>query len=182
MSVKKVAIIIGSLRKGSLNHKLAVEMVKLAPATLQFQFVEIGNLPLYNEDLETASCPEAWTTFRKQLSEVDAVLFFTPEYNRSIPGCLKNAIDVGSRPWGKSIWAGKVGGVVSSSQGSMGGFGANHHLRQCLVHLDVTTVQQPEMYIPSVQKMFNEKGEIANDESKKLLQTFVDALAKKVAH
>ena len=135
--MSKVAVIVGSLRKASYSRMLARAMIELAPASLECGFVEIGDLPLYNQDEDTESPPAPWTTFRDRVRPVNAVLFVTPEYNRSVPGVLKNAIDVGSRPYGKSVWSGKAAGVVSNSPGAISGFGANHHLRQSLVFLDM---------------------------------------------
>jgi chromate reductase len=125
---------------------MARALVALAPSQLGLEIVEIGDLALYNEDLEDA-VPSAWQTFRSRIKVADGVLFVTPEYNRSVPGLLKNAIDVGSRPWEKSVWRGKPVAVVSVSPGSLGAFGANHHLRQSFVFLDMPALQQPEMYM-----------------------------------
>ncbi len=135
--VYTIAVLVGSLRKESINRKVALALAELAPANLKLNIVEIGDLPLYNEDLDGASPPAAYSTLRKQVSSSDAVLFVTPEYNRSVPAALKNAIDVGSRPYGQSAWSGKPGAVISVSPGAIGGFGANHHLRQSLVFLNV---------------------------------------------
>jgi chromate reductase len=132
-----VAVLVGSLRKASINRKLALALADLAPASLNLEILEIGDLPLYNEDADGENAPAAYAPFRSKLNAADAVLFITPEYNRSIPGAMKNAIDVGSRPYGKSGFSGKPGAVLSASPGAIGGFGANHHLRQCLVFLDV---------------------------------------------
>ena len=153
----RIAVLVGSLRKGSLNRKLALALIAMAPPTLALKIVEIGELPLYNQDTDEAP-PATWTDFRKTIAAADAVLFVTPEYNRSMPGALKNAIDVGSRPYGKSAWEGKPCGVVSCSPGAIGGFGANHHLRQALVFLDMPVMQQPEMYIGGVDKLIDADG------------------------
>ncbi|MCW3118379.1 MAG: phosphodiesterase, partial [Chitinophagaceae bacterium] len=131
MAKYKTAVLVGSLRKESYNLKMAKALIRLAPASLLLEIVNIGQLPFYNEDLE-ASTPIEWKVFREQLSTFDAVLFVTPEYNRSVPAVLKNAIDVGSRPHGKNSWDGKPGAVVSVSPGNLSAFGANHHLRQSL--------------------------------------------------
>lgn len=160
MSQRDVVVLVGSLRKGSFNRKLAVAMAALAPASLRLEIVEIGELPFYNEDLETASPPPAWTAFRERVGRADAVLFVTPEYNRSLPAALKNALDVGSRPYGHSVWGQKPAAVVSASPGLIGGFGANHHLRQSLVFLDMPTLQQPEAYIGGVGKLFDDAGQL----------------------
>ena len=171
-----VAVIVGSLRRESLNRKAANAIAALAPASLRFEIVEIGQLPLYNQDLDAAP-PAEWTAFRDRVRAADAVLFVTPEYNRSVPGVLKNAIDVGSRPYGKSVWSGKPAGVVSVSSGAIGGFGANHHLRQSLVYLDMPTLPQPEAYIGGAGALFDDSGEITNDDRRKLFLKFAAAFA-----
>jgi chromate reductase len=172
----KVAVLVGSLRKASLTRKMAKALIDLAPAALSLSIVEIGDLQLYNEDLET-DAPPAWVAFREAVRPVDGLLFVTPEYNRSVPGGLKNAIDVGSRPYGKSVWSGKPGAVVSVSPGAIGAFGANHHLRQSLVFLDVPTMQQPEAYIGGAATLFDEQGGIANEASKTFLARFMASFA-----
>ena len=171
----KVAVLVGSLRKGSLNRCAAKALISLAPSDLELEIVEIGQLPLYNEDEDGAEVPPAWTGFRTKVRAADAVLFMTPEYNRSVPGALKNALDVGSRPHGKSVWDGKPGAVVSVSPGAIGGFGANHHLRQSLVFLNVPAMQQPEAYIGGAANLFDEDGKVTNDGTRKFLQTFMEA-------
>ena len=177
--VYNVGVFVGSLRKDSLNRKLAHALAELAPSSLKLNIIEIGALPLYNQD-EDANPPAAWTEFRDKVRAVDAVLFVTPEYNRSVPGVLKNAIDVGSRPYGKSVWNGKPGAVISASPGGIGGFGANHHLRQSLVFLNVPAMQQPEAYVGHADKMFDESGK-AVEGSRKFVQGFIDAYASWVA-
>jgi chromate reductase len=172
----KVAVLVGSLRKASLTRKMAKALIDLAPAALSLSIVEIGDLQLYNEDLET-DAPPAWVAFREAVRPVNGLLFVTPEYNRSVPGGLKNAIDVGSRPYGKSVWSGKPGAVVSVSPGAIGAFGANHHLRQSLVFLDVPTMQQPEAYIGGAATLFDEQGGIANEASKTFLARFMASFA-----
>ena len=173
-----VAVLIGSLRKDSLNRKLANALIATAPATLALKEAAIRDLPLYDSDLEDANLPAAWTTFRQQVKAADAVLFVTPEYNRSVPGSLKNAIDVGSRPYGKSVWSGKPGAVITVSPGAIGGFGANHHLRQSFVFLDVLALQQPEAYIGNAAKLFTEDGGISVAETRDFLAKYLDAFAK----
>ncbi|NEX94525.1 NAD(P)H-dependent oxidoreductase [Caulobacter sp. 17J65-9] len=175
-SPRDVAVLVGSLRKGSLNLKLAHALQELAPASLKLEIVPIGDLPLYNADLDEDP-PPAWRAFRERIGRAEAVLFVTPEYNRSVPGVLKNAIDVGSRPYGHSAWAGKPGAVISASPGAIGGFGANHHLRQSLVFLDVRPLQQPEAYVGGAHKLFDEAGRVNNDDTRKFLQAFMDAFA-----
>lgn len=157
MSNKKIAVIVGSLRKESFSRKIANELKRLAPAGLELDIVEIGEMPHYNEDLETETPPQSWTDFRTALNASNGVIFITPEYNRTIPGVLKNAIDVGSRPYGKSVWQGKPGAVISSSPGGTGGFGANHNVRQAVVFLGVPMMQN-EAYVGQVHGLFDESG------------------------
>ena len=176
MPQRKVAVVVGSLRKGSFNRKMALALEKLAPATLKLDIVEIRDLALYDEDLEAAP-PQSWLDFRQAIRERDAVLFVTPEYNRSVPGGLKNAIDVGSRPYGHSVWSKKPGAIVSVSPGAIGGFGANHHLRQSLVFLDMPVLQQPEAYIGGAATLFAEDGSIANEGTKKFATGLMQAFA-----
>ncbi|HTX51565.1 MAG TPA: NADPH-dependent FMN reductase [Caulobacteraceae bacterium] len=177
MAQRNVAVIVGSLRKASFTRNAAKALVKLAPANLVCEFVEIGDLPLYNQDLDPNTPPESWVRFRDGVRPKDAVLFVTPEYNRSVPGVLKNAIDVGSRPYGQSVWSGKPAAIVSTSPGALGGFGANHHLRQSLVFLDMPALQQPEAYIGNAGKLFTEDGEVTDDGSRKFLAGFMTAFA-----
>ena len=175
MATRKIAVIIGSLRKDSFNRKVAKTLMQLAPSTLDMEIVEIGQLALYNQDDDGAP-PATYTEFREKIKSFDGVLFCTPEYNRSVPGVLKNAIDVGSRPYGQSAWNGKPCGVVSVSPGAIGAFGANHHLRQSLVFLNMPTMQAPEAYIGNISKSYD--GDNLTDEStKKFLQTYIDAFA-----
>jgi chromate reductase len=170
---KNVAIFVGSLRKESLNRKLAHALTRMAPESLKMEIVEIGHLPLFNQDFE-ADPPQAVREFKQRVEAADAVLFITPEYNRSVPGALKNAIDIGSRPYGKSSWNGKPGAVITLAPGGIGGFGANHHLRQSLVFLNVPVMQQPEAYIGNSGNLFDDKGEV-NGSSREFLQKFLQA-------
>ncbi len=174
--VHSIAVLVGSLRKDSINRKIALALAELAPASLKLNIVEIGDLPLYNEDIDGENPPAAYSTFREHLASADGVLFVTPEYNRSVPGALKNAIDVGSRPYGKSAFSGKPGAIVSASPGAIGGFGANHHLRQSLVFLDVACLQQPEAYLGNIGASFNEDGTL-NERTQGFLKTFIDTFA-----
>lgn len=179
---KKIAVIIGSLRKESLNRKMAHALMALAPSSLDLHIIEIGNLPLYNQDLDDeGQVPAAWTQFREQMKSYAGVIFITPEYNRSFPGVLKNAIDVGSRPYGQSIWSKKPGAVISVSPGAIGGFGANQHLRQTFVFLDIPILQQPEAYIGHAGSLFNEQGELVSEDMQKFLRNFSEAYANWVA-
>lgn len=177
--VKKIAVIVGSLRKESWNRKLALALMKLAPSSLKMEIIEIGQLPLYNQDPDDQGKPlQEWVSFREQMKKFDGFLFVTPEYNRSIPAPLKNAVDVGSRPYGKSIWTGKPGAVISASPGAIGGFGANQHLRQTFVFLDIPCMQQPEAYISDVSHVFDANGAIANEKTREFLSKYMDAFAK----
>jgi chromate reductase len=174
--MKKIGVIIGSLRKDSWNRKLAVALIKLAPTSLDMKIVEIGQLPLYNQDFDDQnSPPEEWTVFRKLMKNFDGFLFVTPEYNRSVPAPLKNAVDVGSRPYGKSVWGGKPGAVISASPGAIGGFGANQHLRQSFVFLDVLCMQQPEAYIGDVSHLLDADSNIYKEETREFLRKYIEA-------
>jgi chromate reductase, NAD(P)H dehydrogenase (quinone) len=174
---KDIVVIVGSLRKESFNRKMANALRELAPASLELGIVEIGQLPLYNQDLDPDNVPAAWKEFRDRMKKADGVLFITPEYNRSIPAPLKNAIDVGSRPYGQSVWDQKPAAVISVSPGQIGGFGANHHLRQSLVFLNMPTMQQPEAYIGGADKLFDASGKITNDGTRGFLTKFMEAYA-----
>ena len=173
---RKVAVFVGSLRKESLTRKVARAIFSLAPSRLQFDIVDIGSVSHYNQDLESTP-PADWLALRDKIRPADAVLFATPEYNRSVPGVLKNAIDVASRPKEANVFNGKPGAVVSVSPGNISGFGANHHLRQMLVFLNVPTLQQPEAYIGGAAKLFDEQGKLTNDSTRQFLKNFADAYA-----
>jgi chromate reductase len=172
----KVAVLVGSLRRESLNRKVARALQKLAPPSLDLEIVEIGNLPLYNQD-EEANPPPASAAFKSRIQKADAVLFVTPEYNRSVPGVLKNAIDIASRPYGKSAWNAKPAAVISVSPGAIGGFGANHALRQSLVFLNMPALQQPEAYIGGAAELFDAQGNLAKDSTREFLHKFLAAFA-----
>ena len=176
MATRDVAVLVGSLRKESFNRKIANSLQSLAPASLALDLVDIGSLPLYNADLE-GSVPAPWAVFRERLRKADAYLFVTPEYNRSVPGVLKNAIDIGSRPSGQSSWAGgKAGAIISVSLGMIGGFGANHHLRQSLVFLNIHPLQQPEAYVGGADKLF-EGDKLVNPTTREFLGKYMQAFA-----
>ncbi len=178
--IHDVAVLVGSLRKDSINRHLANTLVTLAPGTLKLSIVEIGQLSFYNQD-EDDKPPASWSVFRARIKAADAVLFVTPEYNRSVPAVLKNALDVGSRPYGQNVWSGKPGAVVSASPGVIGGFGANHHLRQSLVFLNVPAMAQPEAYIGGADKLFDMNGELLNDGTRTFLRGFCHAYAAWIA-
>lgn len=177
---RDVVVFVGSLRRESITRKVAKVLVDLTPNSLSCAFVEIGTLPLYNPDLE-AEPPREWVALRDRVRRCDAVLFVTPEYNRSVPGVLKNAIDIGSRPKETSCFRGKPAGVVSVSPGALSAFGANHHLRQMLVFLDMPTLQQPEAYIGNAGKLFNERGEITVESTREFLRKFMAAFEAWIA-
>ncbi|NLC26507.1 MAG: NAD(P)H-dependent oxidoreductase [Fastidiosipila sp.] len=174
----KIGVLVGSLRKDAYSKKLAHNLMKYFPEGYEPELIEIGNLPLYNQDYDTDKVPAEYVEFRKKMHDMDAFLFVTPEYNRSVPAVLKNALDVGSRPYGSSVWAGKVGAVVSNSPSKLSGFGANHHLRQTLVFLDVQTLQQPEAYIAEVAELFDENGMINNQSTEKFFKSVISAFVE----
>lgn len=173
---KKIGVLVGSLRKESFNRKIALALMQLSHPSLALEFIDIGSLPIYNQDLDE-NPPSQWITFREQIKKCEGILFVTPEYNRSVPAVLKNAIDVGSRPYGKSVWNSLPGAIISVSPGIIGGFGANHHLRQSLVFLNIPCMQQPEAYISDVTKLMDEKGNIINESTKKFLEKFIQTFA-----
>ena len=159
----KIAIIVGSLRKDSINRKVARSICALQDDNLDCKMIEICDLPLYNQEYDDpGNTPPEYTRFRDEVRGADGVLFVTPEYNRSLPGALKNAIDVGSRPYGHSVFDKKPGAIVTASPGSIGGFGANHHLRQCCVFLNMPIMAQPEAYLSNVNDdSFDSNGNLA---------------------
>jgi len=178
MGTKKIGVLVGSLRKGSYSRMISNLLITMAPNSFEMEEVEIGDLSIYNQDFDDdGKTPVSWTTFRSLVEKFDGILFITPEYNRSVPAVLKNALDVGSRPYGKSVWDGKPGAVVSVSPGGLSAFGANHHLRQSLVFLNIPTMQQPEAYIGNVATLFDEKGDLINDRTREFLQMFMDSFA-----
>ena len=180
MTTYFIGILVGSLRKQSLNRKLAHTLIGMAPESLKLDVVEIGQLPHCNADDEAAP-PQAIIDFKRRIESLDGLLFLTPEYNRGVPGVLKNAIDVASRPYGKNSWSGKPTGVISVSPGALGGFGANHQLRQSFVFLDMPAMQQPEAYIGNAASLFNEQGELISEPTRAFLVQYLDAFARWVA-
>ena len=171
-----IAVLVGSLRARALSRMTANALARLAPETLRLEIVEVGHLPFYNEDMEAAA-PQSWTDFRQRIKAADGLLFVTPEYNRSMPAALKNAIDVGSRPYGASVWEGKPGAVASVSPGAIGGFGANHAVRQSVVFLNVPMMPAPEAYWGNAGTFFDENGELINAATRKVMTRFVNAYA-----
>ena len=180
MSKYTIGIFIGSLRKDSYSRSVANYFVANAPHDVEFKIVEINQLSMYNQDLDDTP-PVEWVTFRKNVNALDGLLFVTPEHNRSFPAALKNALDVASRPYGASVWNGKPGGIISVSPGALGGFGANHHLRQVLTFLNVPTLQQPEAYVGNVMASLDTNGVVADDNLKGFLKQYQDALVKWVS-
>ncbi|MFL6729344.1 MAG: NADPH-dependent FMN reductase [Sphingomicrobium sp.] len=173
----KIAIIVGSLRKDSINRKVARSICGLRGDNLDCSMIEIGDLPLYDQDLD-ADPPEQWQRFRQQIAEADGVLFCSPEYNRGVPGVLKNAIDVGSRPYGQSVFDKKPGAIVTASPGAIGGFGANHQIRQAAVFLNMPIMQQPEAYLGHVSDAsFDESGCLKEGPLKDLVAVLAHAFA-----
>lgn len=180
--IKKIGLLVGSLRKDSWNRKVALELTRLAPSSLHLQIIEIGELPFYNSDLDDAgSAPESWKSFRSKIIEIDALIFVTPEYNRSIPAVLKNALDVGSRPYGYNVWDKKPSAIISTTPGGFGAFGANHILRQSMVFLNVPMMQQPEMYLSHINTCFKEDGHV-EEKLEKLLTDFLSAFEEWIHH
>ncbi|MGH8177710.1 MAG: NADPH-dependent FMN reductase [Steroidobacter sp.] len=173
MQQRKVGVIVGSLRQGSYTRMMSRALVELAPPSLRFERIEIGDLPHYNQDLETATPPPAYTEFRNKVLASDAILFLTPEYNRSIPGVLKNALDVGSRPWGQSAWTGKPAAVISMTPGALGAMAGHHHLRQVLYAVNLAAMAYPEAYIPAAASLFDEKGLLKSAETREFMASFL---------
>ena len=181
MSAKTlVSVVIGSLRKESFSRKVAQALIAEAPVSLECRIVEIGDLPMYNQDSDDRP-PEQWTRFRDAIRSSRAVLFVTPEYNRSIPGCLKNAVDVASRPYGQSVLDGRPAGVVSVTPHKLGAFGANHAIRQTFVFLNMPVMQQPEAYVSNAGELFDEKGQLKSHETREFLKQFMAAFDKWIA-
>jgi chromate reductase len=178
MTKKRIGVLVGSLRKESFCRKIAKALQLLAPEAFEMEEIEIAGLAIYNQDFDDeGNPPAAWTALRERVKNYDAILFVTPEYNRSVPAVLKNAIDIGSRPYGKNVWDGKPGAVVSVSPGGLSAFGANHHLRQSLVCLNVPVMQQPEAYIGNVATLFDADGVLSSDNTREFLQKFLQAFA-----
>ncbi len=173
---KTIGIIAGSLRAASYSKKIAKAVLLMAPQDLQFKLIALDELPMYNQDFDDhGPLPEAIVKFRNEIKTIDGVLFITPEYNRSVPAVLKNALDVGSRPSGKSVWNNKPAAIFSNSPGNISGFGANHHLRQSLVFLNMPTMQQPEVYLTRVHELFDDNGNIKEGSTKEFIQKAVAA-------
>lgn len=175
-NARDVAVLVGSLRKEAFSRKAAKAFIEVAPPTLKPQLVELGQLSLYNQDLD-GNMPVEWTALKQRIRAADAVLFVTPEYNRSVPGVLKNAIDIASRPYGDSAWSGKPAAVISVTPGSLGAFGANHHLRQSMVFLNMPAMPQPEAYISNAANLFDAQGKLTDNSTREFLRRFAQAFA-----
>jgi chromate reductase len=177
--VKDIAVLVGSLRKDSVNRKAALALRALAPKELALDIVPIAHLPFYDQDYDAdlANTPAAFTEFRQRIAAADGVIFATPEYNRTFPAVLKNAIDIGSRPYGKSVWSGKPAGVISVSMGAMGAFGANQQLRLLLANVNMPTLHQPEVYIGSAEKLFDNDGNVSVEATEAFLRSYMEAFA-----
>jgi chromate reductase, NAD(P)H dehydrogenase (quinone) len=174
---RRIGVLVGSLRRESISRRAAKALIALAPESLTLEIINLGDLPLYNQDLEDAP-PTPWTAFRDRIKALDGVLFVTPEYNRSVPAVLKNAIDVGSRPRGHNVWDGKPGAVVSVTPGLLGAFGAHHHLRQSLVCVGVPTMVDPEAYIGGAAALFDDNGNVLSDSTGAFFKTFMANFAR----
>ncbi len=182
MSKSKIGIFVGSLRKEAFSKKIAEKLLEIVPDSFEFEIIPIGQLELYNQDFDDYNeVPESYTKFRKKVNELDGCIFITPEYNRGVPAVLKNALDVASRPSGKGVWTKKPGAVISSSPGLLGGFGANHHLRQTLTSVNIYTMQQPEAYLSNIGKSFDEKG-VMDERTSEFLVKFIKAFEEWFSH
>lgn len=171
---KVIGILAGSLRKESFSKKVGKTLLDLAPDGFEFKLIDLNDIPLYNQDFDDHNkVPEGITKFRTEMANVDGVIFITPEYNRSVPAVLKNAVDVGSRPYGKSVWDKKPAAIFSNSPGNLSAFGANHHLRQSLVFLNMPTMQQPEVYIAHVNDLFDVEGNMKEGGTKDFIKKAV---------
>jgi len=173
-AARRVAVLNGSLRRDSYNHLLALAIAKLLPAEFVVQHIRIDDLPLYNQDDDRDMTPPA-QRLKREIEAADALLFVTPEYNRSIPGVLKNAIDIASRPYGRNSFAGKPAGIVGISIGAVGTAVAQQHLRGVLAYLDVPALAQPEVFLRYTEGMLDARGDIHNDSTRSFLQGWVDA-------
>jgi chromate reductase len=173
---RQIVVLVGSLRRESLTRKVARAMISLAPPSLALRELDLAPLAMYNPDLEE-EVPAPWAEFRRDVKAADGALFFTPEYNRSVPAVIKNAIDIASRPGGHGVWNGKPGAVVSVTPFSLGAFGANHHLRQALVYVNVLAMAQPEAYIARAGDLFDQEGKLINDSSREFFRKFMNAFA-----
>lgn len=178
-NAKDIAVLVGSLRRDSTSRKTALALAALAPESLRLDLVETGHLPFYDQDFDAdaANTPGSYRAFRERIARADGVLFITPEYNRGYPAHLKNAIDIGTRPYGKNVWSAKPAGVVSVSMGAMGGFGANQLLRQQLGNVNMSVLQQPEVYIGGADKIFDSDGSVKVEATEAFLRSYLESFA-----
>lgn len=176
---KDIAVFVGSLRKDASSRKAALALSALAPKGLTLDIIPIAHLPFYDQDFDAdpAATPISYADFRRRVGRADAALFVTPEYNRTFPAVLKNAIDIGTRPYGKNVWSGKPAGVVSVSMGALGGFGANQQLRALLANVNMPVLQQPEVYIGGADKLFDADGNVAVEATSAFLKGYMEAFA-----
>ena len=172
--MKNIALIVGSLRQGAYTRLVAQALIELAPPTLELEEAGIGDLPFYNQDLETETPPAPWRTFRDHIRKSDGVVFVTPEYNRGMPGVVKNAIDVGSRPPKQSVWRGKPALVISQTPGRLGAMAGHQQLRLTLSVLGSPVMPAPEVYIPEVAKLLSPDGKLIADDMRKLLSSVLN--------
>jgi len=170
-----IGVVVGSIRKEAFTKKIADFLIQNAPEGYRFEKVEIANLPLYNQDYDQEDEPAVYAPFREKIKSFDGIIFVTPEHNRSVPAALKNALDVGSRPYGQNVWNAQPAMVISSSISGISGFGANHHLRQMLAFLNMPTMQQPELYLANVQDYFDENGQLTKKETADFLLKALDS-------
>lgn len=175
MNIKSIGVVVGSIRKEAFTKKIADFLIQNASENHRFESVEIAHLPLYNQDYDQENEPAEYASFREKIKSFDGIIFVTPEHNRSVPAALKNALDVGSRPYGQNVWNAKPSMVISSSISGISGFGANHHLRQILAFLNMPTMQQPELYLANVQEYFDENGQLAKKDTADFLIKALDS-------
>ncbi|MDR2483188.1 MAG: NAD(P)H-dependent oxidoreductase [Treponema sp.] len=174
----RIGVVVGSARKDSYSRKIAALVCARMPGAFEMRTMDIGTLPMYNQDYDDEGrTPAEWSAFREAVKSLDGVLLVTPEYNRSFPPLLKNALDIASRPYGQNAWNGKPGAIISVSPGKMGAFGANHHLRQTVVFLNIPLMQQPEAYIGEAASLFDERGALKNEGTGKFLADYAAAFA-----
>lgn len=175
MANKKIGIVVGSIRKKAYTGMVADYLIQQAPSGYDFERILIADLPIYSQDYDDEGQPSSYAPFREKIKSLDGVIFITPEHNRSIPAALKNALDVGSRPYGQNVWDGKPAMIISSSISGLSGFGVNHHLRQVLTFLNMPTLQQPEVYLANIHECFNETGVLKNESYGQFLQSSLQA-------
>ncbi len=178
-NAKDIAVLVGSLRADSVNRKAALALRAAAPEGLTLDLIAIGHLPFYDQDFDAdpASTPQAYAEFRNRVARAAGAIFVTPEYNRSFPAVLKNAIDIGTLPYGKNVWSGKPAGVISVSMGALGGFGANQQLRLQLANVNMVVLQQPEVYIGGGDKLFDTAGNVTGDATRAFVRSYLESFA-----